>query len=118
MKNVNSINLNEITIVNLTAHTINIINPALGLDLSIPAEGIDVRVATEVTEDFGNGIFKIGYGEVTGLPDPKEGTIFIVSSMVLAAVGNSRSDVFAPASFAPIRDNQGRIIGVPGLVGN
>lgn len=115
MKN---LNLSNIKIINLTAHNIHILNPDLGLDLSIPSSGIEVRVSTEILEDAGNGIYKIGYGEITGLPEPEEGTIFIVSSMVLAAVGNSRPDVFAPASFRPIRDDQGRIIGVPGLVGN
>lgn len=113
----NELNLNEVKIINLTAHCVSIINPDLGLDLSIPSSGIEVRVSTEIIEDAGNGIYKIGYGEVTGLPDPVEGTIFIVSSMVLAAVPY-RTDVFAPATFAPIRDDQGRIIGVPGLVGN
>ena len=58
------------------------------------------------------------YGDVVGLPAPIPGTMFIVSSLVLAALNGSRDDVMAPATghIDVVRDEQGRIQSVPGFV--
>ena len=52
------------------------------------------------------------------LPEPEEGTIYIVSALVLAAAKNKgRTDVVAPATGHPdcVREN-GFIVSVPGFV--
>ena len=54
-------------------------------------------------------------GEIIGLPEPRENTIYIVSSEVRNAV--QRDDCFS-ADIGPtaVRNAQGQIIGVRGLV--
>lgn len=57
-------------------------------------------------------------GDLDNLPEPEEGTIYIVSAMVLAAAKNKgRTDVVAPATGHPdcIRKD-GFIVSVPGFV--
>jgi len=56
-------------------------------------------------------------GEASGIPSKKEGTIYIVSSMVLSAT--DRSDVVAPdTGKSAVRDEGGRIQAVTGFVAN
>lgn len=100
-------------IVNLTPHAINITGWG-----SIPASGQVARVSsTHVCVAHtveGIPVFSAGFGEVVGLPDPKPGTLFLVSGMVAAAA--KRPDVVAPATGHPdvIRAN-GQIVSVPGF---
>jgi hypothetical protein len=47
------------------------------------------------------------FGAVTGLPDPCEGVVYVVSSITAQAVPDRR-DVFVPAR--PVRDEKGRIV--------
>ncbi|RME25645.1 MAG: hypothetical protein D6800_07370, partial [Candidatus Zixiibacteriota bacterium] len=55
-------------------------------------------------------------GDVEGLPDPQDGTVYLVSSMVLSAV-RGRRDVVAPDTGpTAIRDETGRITAVTRLV--
>ena len=97
--------------VNCTPHAI-VLNDGTTFEPS----GIVPRVAASFT-DFEDGVCRQVFGDVEGLPEPKEGTIFIVSALVLAAVGQSRPDVVAPATGHPqcIREN-GLIQSVPGFV--
>lgn len=55
---------------------------------------------------------------VEGLPKPEDGKVFIVSSMVRYAVPD-RTDVFSP-DIGPgaVRDKDGTVIAVRGLLGN
>lgn len=58
------------------------------------------------------------FGNVVGLPEPKEGTMYIVSALVLAACkAQGRTDVVAPATGHPkcVREN-GFIKSVPCFV--
>lgn len=74
-----------------------------------------------VENQFSNfccGISTVFYGEIENLPEPEEGTIYIVSAMVLAAAKEKgRTDVVAPATGHPdsIRED-GFIVSVPGFV--
>ena len=63
-----------------------------------------------------NGICQQVFGDVTGLPEPKEDTVYIVSALVLAAT--DRQDVVAPATGHPgcVRNEKGLIESVPGFV--
>jgi len=104
-------------IVNLTPHTINIkINDKT---LSVAPSGEVARVATiekVIGEVDGIPIVERTFGDVEGLPAPQKDTIYLVSSMVLAAV-KERDDVFAPDTGASaIRDEAGRIVAVTRLV--
>lgn len=62
---------------------------------------------------MGQGFTLTSFGEVTGLPVAKEGTILVVSGLVASAIGGQRSDVFSPGAL--IRDDSGRPIGCQGL---
>ena len=60
-------------------------------------------------------------GVVIGLPEPVEGTLYIVSGQVLAALAGIRSDVVAPATdprHQPERNEKGHIVAVRGFVRN
>ena len=99
-------------IINLTPHTLNIHNPQ-GI-INLPSSG-KVRVSTEYKHvDTINGVevFECEYGRVEGLPEAKDGVIYIVSGLVKAAVPN-REDVMSPGEL--VRDEHGRPIGCRGL---
>lgn len=58
------------------------------------------------------------WGEVEGLPEPQEGTIYVVSSLVAARCAGRR-DVFSPGTGPNdgcVRDEKGRIVGVTRLI--
>jgi hypothetical protein len=97
--------------VNCTPHPLN-----LNDGTTIAPSGIVARVQATFT-DFEDGVCRQVFGDVEGLPEPKEGTMYIVSAVVLAAVGQSRPDVVAPATGHPqcVREN-GLIQSVPGFV--
>jgi len=100
--------------VNLSAHPINL--PVLGL--TIPTGEVVARVNTTVRRtDVVNGveIIKVEYGEIVGLPEPKEGTYYIVSAVVLNAVleNTDRTDCVSP--FRPIRNYEGKTVGCEGF---
>ncbi len=77
---------------------------------STPAEPVDAEFPA-VTVPISTWI--VEYGEVEGLPDPEPGVGYVVSGLVLSALGGSRPDVFAPGDL--IRDSSGRPIGCHGL---
>lgn len=102
-----------IDIVNLTPHVINLeIN---GEMKAIAPTGLArcSEVTTEIGTVFGVRFVKKAFGEVTGLPEPEKGTIYVVSAVVLNALNGTRDDVFVPAD--AIRDENGRIIGCKAL---
>lgn len=99
--------------INLTPHTINFVTN--GIKIVIEPSGEIARVTcTSKVVDIINEIpvTENEYGEVTGLPDPEEGTIYIVSSIV-AQRCKDRTDVFIPSD--SIRDEKGRIVGCKAL---
>ena len=103
-------------IINLTPHTINFVDVNGNPILSVPASGQLARVSAK-TVPAGvtfNGIpvTYTSYGEVEGLPERQEDTVYIVSSLVASRVPD-REDVFIPNE--SVRDSEGRIIGCKSL---
>lgn len=100
--------------VNLTQHDLTIVLEN-GDDLVLPASGEVARVTfstQQVDEVDGIPIFKTVYEpEVAGLPEPEDGTIYVVSS--LAAQTAKRQDVLAPTQL--IRDGEGQVIAAGGF---
>lgn len=82
----------------------------------IPASGTVARVSASFTDFDANGVCRQVFGDVMGLPEEKEGTLIIVSALVLAA--SDRKDLVAPATGheACKRDERGMIVSVPGFV--
>ncbi len=98
--------------VNLTPHAI-----VLNDGTTYPVSGTIARVSVEHTGFNENGICFARYGEVTGLPTPTKGVVFIVSAMVGTAA-KGRCDIVAPATGHPEcrRNDKGQIISVPGFI--
>ena len=104
-----AVDLNLMKIINTTPHAINI------PPLAIPPSGDLVRVSVELTDSgsfAGVPLVKGHYGKVTGLPPQEEGTLYIVSALVRAALPE-RTDLASPARM--IRDDKGSIIGCEAL---
>lgn len=79
------------------------------------SEGV-ARVSNAFSDFDKDGVCRVEYGEVDGLPDPSDDTLIIVSAMVLAA--SDRKDLVSPATGHPrcVRDERGFIVSVPGFV--
>jgi len=104
-------------LVNLTPHTINIVGEG-ACDLPPAPPGTEARVSctlTEIRRVNGVPCHISSYGEVQGLPEPVEGTLYVVSAMVRAAVPDRR-DVASPGE--QVRDERGRPCGCRGLIVN
>ncbi len=108
--------------VNLTPHEVIVFDEeGKNVLLRVPPSGqiARVEVRRELVGDV-NGIPAVRneFGEVTGLPEPCEDTIYIVSLIVLNALGGKRKDVVAPdtSPAGAVRDEEGRIIGVRAFV--
>jgi hypothetical protein len=98
--------------INLTPHTI-----VLNDGREFPSQGI-ARVAASFSSFDEDGVCAQEFGQVTGLPEPQDGVLYIVSAMVLSAgKAQGRTDLVAPATGHPdcVREN-GFIKSVPGFV--
>lgn len=106
---------NKINFVNLTPHSIVIFDDAGNTILTVEPSGQIAR-CNVTREKIGNvngiPINKSRFGKVENLPEPQEGTIFIVSALTAQAVPE-REDVFITDD--AVRDEQGRIIGCRAL---
>ena len=106
-------------IVNLTPHSVVLVDPEGNPALTIPASGQVARVSCEVAiaghvevDGIAVPITHSVYGDVENLPPQTPGTIYVVSSLVAQRV-LYRADVFIPNE--SVRDSQGRIIGCKSL---
>ena len=113
-------------IVNLTAHPLNFVSNDGQVILTVPPSGTVTRVATDrqlvgtintADDNLGDdsspqlAITVPNFGQITDLPDPQAGTIFVVSAMVAIAAG--RDDVFSPGDL--VRGPGGQPVGCRGL---
>jgi hypothetical protein len=103
-------------ITNLTPHALHL-NGVDGV-LNIPPSGQVTRLAVTsqaldpvLVEGITLAVTRPTLGEITGLPEPTEGVIFVASALVAEAA--QRRDVFSPGEL--IRDEAGRVIGARGL---
>ena len=110
------------TLINLTPHTIHI-KGGQGY-IVVPSSGDVARVEMDEVH-FGyfsmDGVsvpvFTRKPGRVIGLPEPKEGVAYLVSSMVLDNLPEPRDDVYAPDTGKTAeRDENGQIIAVTRLI--
>jgi hypothetical protein len=102
-----------ISFVNLTPHTINI--HSNGNVTNLAPSGNIARVSTNYQHSntvSGINIYGCVYGDIDGLPDSQDNTIYIVSGVVKSAVPD-RLDVMSPGEL--IRNNDGKPIGCNGL---
>ena len=100
------------TLINCTAHPIYLPTGDL------PPSGMVARryEHVEITGTVaGVPVFAVCYGEVYGLPEPQEGTYYIVSSIVRTACPE-RADLLSPGRAQ--RDTNGTIVRCMNLVAN
>jgi hypothetical protein len=100
--------------INLTPHTLNVVDSddqaVTDIDPSGDVARVDVS-RTQVDTVDGVPVYDSTFGDVTGLPDPADDTLYVVSGKVLSAV--DRDDVVAPGDL--VRDSDGNIIGCRGF---
>jgi len=104
-----------VEIVNLTPHPIVITNGP-----TFYPSGTVARVATDHVYDGtinGVPVYRQAFGDIENLPAPSDDTIYIVSSIVLAAATDAgRTDCVAPDTARAVRDDNGHIVSVPGFI--
>lgn len=101
-------------IINLTPHTINVLDGNNNQIASFPSCGI-ARAAQsreQVDTICGIPVNKTVFGEVQDLPDPEDGTIYIVS-VLTAQAAPDRKDLYIVDD--AVRNEQGQIIGCRAL---
>ena len=102
-------------IVNATPQDVVIYDDDGNVVKTYPRSGMVASVAvTSKVVDNVNGVdvAEPSFGGVVGIPEPSDGTIYIVPLMVVAHV--SRSDLIGPdtGTDSVVRDDHGRILGV------
>ncbi len=101
-------------IVNLTPHEVKVLDDDDNVIATFPSSGV-ARASQHnvlVGEIESIPVVKTEFGEVLGLPEPTEGTVFIVSRITVEAAqvqGRSTDDLLTTSG--AVRDDQGRIVG-------
>jgi hypothetical protein len=101
------------TFINCTPHDI------LWNDGTVFSKSGTIARVSATFSGFANGVCDQVFGLVQDLPEPQEGTMWIVSAIVLtAAKMQGRTDCVAPATGHPdcLRNAAGHILSVPGFV--
>ena len=80
--------------VNLTPHTICLYDGR-----NFQPSGTVARVTAGFSDVDSDGISKQVFGDVENLPTPVPGVCYVVSRLVLKALGGSRQDVIAAALY-------------------
>lgn len=105
------------TFINLTPHNVNV-RKQDGTMVTFEKAGVIAR-CTEQRNDVANidGIVfrNVVFGDVYDLPEPKEGTFYIVSMAVRAALPQ-RKDLVSPGAL--MRDENGQPVGCDGFAIN
>lgn len=109
----------EKNIINLTPHTVSIVNGDGETIAQFPSTGLARVASTETVIGMINGIIPLTrteYGAVEGLPEENGNDIFVVSRVVLNAVreaGVVRSDLVVPG--LQVRNEAGLVVGAKAL---
>lgn len=104
-------------LINLTPHVINLLPD--GRDPIILHPGDQPARCSEITSNDGiaSGVplVRKEYGAVTGLPEPEDGVLYVVSALVRMALPE-RKDLASPGDL--VRDESGKPVGCRNLVVN
>lgn len=102
-------------VINKTPHAIHIVGSNNQVVRTYESEG-QIRLAVKTVQEApladGTPTTKTTFGQPEGLPDFEEGTFYIVSQLVKAALSN-RADLLVPAEV--VRDEKGHILGCKSL---
>lgn len=103
-------------IMNLTPHDLNMYKGDVVSEV-IPPSGLaraeEIGTLTEYRNGYPVRVKK--YGNIHGLPEPKEGVMYVVSAIVAKAAKDEGrwEDIFVPDD--SVRDEKNRIIGARGF---
>lgn len=100
-------------VVNLTPHLVRVFDGS-EIVKTYPKGGLARarQTSTIIDEVDGVPVVETSYGEVSGLPEPAEGVVYIVSAITLNAAkahGRTTKDLLLTSD--PVRDDEGRVIG-------
>ena len=98
------------TIVNLTPHSIAVLDASNEVVLNLPSEG-NARCKVEKTvigSLNGFAVKKSVFGEIEGLHEPEDNTVYVVSA-ITAQAAKDRKDLYIVED--TVMDSSGRIIG-------
>ncbi|KNZ70326.1 hypothetical protein Tfer_0886 [Thermincola ferriacetica] len=106
-------------IINLTPHPVTLVRED-GAAVEIPSAAEKLPRCSETSEQIGEifigdlriPVIRKSLGRVENLPDPEEGTFYIVS-LAVAQAARHRRDLLVPND--TVRDEQGKIIGCRSL---
>lgn len=108
---------NTMNIVNLTPHSISLADEAGNIVDTFAPSGKVVRMATsqEVVGEAVAGVplRRTVFGEVSGLPEPQEGVLYLVSSLIAQRV--QRADVVSPDTGPTAVRKDGQVVAVRAL---
>jgi len=101
-------------IVNLTPHEVKVLDDDDNVIATFPSVGVARARQHDVPagEIESIPVVKTEFGEVSGLPEPTGGVVFIVSRITVEAAqaqGRSTDDLLVTSG--AVRDSQGRIVG-------
>ena len=101
-------------IVNLTPHEVKVLDDDDNVIATFPSVGVARARQHDVpaSEIESIPVVKTEFGEVSGLPEPTGGVVFIVSRITVEAAqaqGRSTDDLLVTSG--AVRDSQGRIVG-------
>lgn len=101
-------------VVNLTPHEVTVFDDNDVVIKTYPSAGLARASQANTPVDNIDGVLVVStsYGEVTGLPEPTEGTVFIVSFITVNAArahGRTTDDLLVTSS--PVRNDRGQVIG-------
>ena len=101
----------EVKILNYTPHVVTMVDGDNNIILELPSNGVARCSSTRYAVGQVNGIpmNRTVFGEISGLPDPKDGTYIVVSRIVAEAAGDSRNDLLVVDD--TVRGADGQIIG-------
>lgn len=102
-------------LINLTPHSINVVQADGTAFRSVPPSGTLARCAVsrrQVGDVDGIPVNTTSFGAVEGLPPPQVDTLYIVSALVAQALPH-RTDLLIPDD--AVRDEKGRVIGCRAL---
>ena len=104
-----------INIVNLTPHDINFVDNDGNVVRTINRSGDVARVSSHsviVDNVDGIDVCSTSFGDIQGIPDAQDNTIFIVSRICKSAVPD-RDDVLCPGD--AFRNDAGQVVGCKNL---
>jgi len=104
--------------VNLTPHALQVFDLQGNFLVTLPPSGQVARckaTTSVVAIEEGIPLLTTVFGTVEGLPEPLEGTTYVVSLLIRSALPN-RTDLASPGEL--LRDSAGQPLGCKGLAVN